>query len=348
MSPVDAALPPPTQWNDVYIRDTFSDSGVTPVTDANVSTSPDIVPFGTQTMTQQQLIDSYPGPAVASEIQAGNLNNIYVRAKNLYSGATGAAIRLYWAPGNLLVQPSAWVNNIVPNTNGFDYASLSAQTQGQIMPGDQPFNFTPTPEMGTHFCFVAMVDTPRNPNPVPAQNFAGWDDFVNWVRNNANVAWRNVDVISTLPVQGYESKLEFENPNDTAQMYACTCTWSGLPSGSILRMWALADQPNQFFGFDTGPITINQASSATTIGADFPAGYGTTIFTQCQFPGSPSTPPPGVSIQTTSSAWVASGSDLHQRFTDLAVSASELNADESVGLNSDGYFVPITSYTAVS
>ncbi|MEO7260619.1 MAG: hypothetical protein ABI047_05095 [Jatrophihabitantaceae bacterium] len=341
-------MPQGSQWSDVYIRDTFTDLGSVPVNDANVSTSPDIIPYGTQTLTQQQLIDTYAGPPVASEIVAANLNNVYVRGRNLYSGATGAAIRLYWAPGNLLVQPSAWAANLVPNTNGFDYASLSAQSPDQIMPGDQPFNFTPTLEMGTHFCFVAMVETSRNPNPVPAQNFTGWDAFVSWVRDNANVAWRNVDVVTKLPTQGYESKLEFENPNETDQMYAFTCTWTGMPIGSIIRMWALADQPNQFFGFDTGAITINQANSSTKVGTIFPAGYATTIFTECQFPGSPTTPPPGVTIQTASSAWVASGSAEHEQFADLAISAAEFGANESVGLTAEGYFVPITSFTAVT
>lgn len=336
------------QYNDVFVRDTLTDSGYTPVTDASVSASPDILPFGNQTMTQQQLINSYPGPVTTSPIIAANLNNIYVRAKNLYAGATGAQLFLYWAPGNLLVQPSVWKNNTVANNNGFNYASLQAQSQNQIMPGDQPFNFVPTPQMGSHFCFVATVATPRNPNPVPSQDFTGWQDFVNWVRNNANVSWRNVDVVKSLPPQGYLASLEFENPNETDQMYGFTCTWTGMPGGSQLRVWALPDQGNNFYGFDTGLLPISQAAGKTTIGGVFPAGYGTTIFTQCQFPGSPTTPPPGVSIQTMSSAWITAGGPEHEQFADLAVAAPDLGAHETVGLTASGYFVPITSFTAVT
>lgn len=340
--------PPPVPYDDLFMRDNFNDSGTVPVWDPNVSQSPDIIPYGTGTLTAVELVDSYPGPAYASSIIANNLNNIYVRAKNLYSGATGGQIQLYWAPGNLLVQPSVWKNQLIMNNNTFPYASLDATSYEQVVPGDQPFTFAVEDSMGSHFCFVATVTTPRSPDPIPATDFPSWQGFVDWVAENPNVAWHNVDVVSTLPAQGYLASLEFENPDSTDQMYGFQCSYGNLPSGSVLRVWALPDAGNKFYGFDTGPVTITDGTGSTLIGGNFPAGYATTVFTQCQFPGQPTTPPKGVSLQTQSMAWVESGGELAAKYAHLVRTEDSLGVElGSVGLGVGGSLVPITAFTMV-
>jgi hypothetical protein len=342
------SAPPPTPYHDLFMRDNFNDSGTVPVWDPNVSQSPDIIPYGTATLTADELVASYAGPAYANSIISGNLNNIYVRAKNLYQGPTGGQVQLYWAPGNLLVQPSVWRNKVIMNNNTFPFASLDAASFGQVVAGDQPFGFQVTPDMGSHFCFVATVTTPHSPDPIPASDFTSWGGFVDWVAENPNVAWHNVDVVNTLPAQGYISSLEFENPDLTDQMYGFQCNYSNLPSGSVLRVWALPDGGNQFYGFDTGPVTITDGTGSRLIGGNFPAGYATTIYTQCQFPGSPTSPPPGVSIQTQSAAWVLSSSDLADKYAHLLRTEDSLGVElASVGLAAGGSLVPITAFTMV-
>lgn len=335
-------------YHDIFMRDNFGDTGTLPVWDPNVSASPDIIPYGTGTLTADQLVASYQGPAYANPVIANNLNNIYVRAKNLYAGATGGQIQLYWAPGNLLVQPSIWKNKLITNNNTFPYASLDATSYGQVVPGDQPFTFGVDASMGSHFCFVATVTTPRIPNPIPATDFSSWQGFVDWVAENPNVAWHNVDVVSTLPAQGYLASLQFENVVLKDQMYGFQCNYSNLPSGSVLRVWAMPDADSQFYGFDTGPVTVTNGTGSTLIGGNFPAGYATTIFTQCQFPGQPTTPPPGVSLQTQSLAWVESSGDLADKYAHLLRTEDSLGVGlGSVGLGVGGSLVPITAFSMV-
>ncbi|MEO6700314.1 MAG: hypothetical protein ABI140_16550 [Jatrophihabitantaceae bacterium] len=338
-----------TPYGDLFIRDNFDDTGTVPVLNPNVSCSPDIIPYGSQTLTADQLVASYDGPAYLGAIDLFNSNNIYVRAKNLYPGATTGQIQLYWAPGNLLVQPSQWRNNMIVNNNTFPYAALSATSTDQVVPGDQPFNFVASKDSGAHFCFVATVTTPHTPDPIPATDFTSWDGFVDWVAQNPSVAWHNVDVVSSLPAQGYLASLAFENPDNADQMYAFQCTYSNLPAGSILRVWALPDAGSQFFGFDTGPLTITDTNGSKLVGGNFPAGYATTIFTQCQFPGAPAEPPPGVSLQTQSMAWVPATSDHAQKYAHLVQSEQSLGVQfDSVGVPAGGNLVPITAFTMMS
>ena len=77
-----------TLYNDLFLRDNFGDTGQQPTPDSYVSASPDIIPFGQGTMTNAQLINNYGPPLINVPVQNSQVNNIYVRAKNNYAGAT--------------------------------------------------------------------------------------------------------------------------------------------------------------------------------------------------------------------------------------------------------------------
>lgn len=337
-------------YNDLFLRDNFGDTGQQPTLDAYVSASPDIIPYGQGTLTTQQLIASYGPPLVNVPVQNNQVNNIYVRAKSNYSGSTQGTIRLYYAPGNLLVNVSRWRNQAIPNNNGTMAANVSATQQNQIAPGDQPFHFTPELSLGTHFCFVAFIATQLNPNTLPASDFTTWQQFVNWVRNNAWVAWHNVDVVNTLPPNGYLANLAFMNITGSTQLYAFQSNYTNMPVGSILRLYALPNPGAGFTGFDSGPTVINNTNGQIAQGCMFPAGYDTTIFTTCQFPGSPVTPPPNVTIETESLGYLPDSSAADsQPFSAFWTTHEALGlAPQALGLSTaNGRFVPITSFNAL-
>lgn len=336
-------------YQDLFMRDNFGDSGVQPVADAYISASPDILPYGEGTLTQQQLINNYGPPLVNVPINAHRINNIYVRAKNNYNGATSGQIFLYAAPPNLLLQPSVWRNNLIPNANGNNYAVVSATTQGQIAPGDQPFYLTPSSPLGTHFCLLGRVSTQMNPNPLPTQNFGVWNDFVKWIRSNANVAWHNVDVVTTMPAEGYQNVLGFQNVNNSTAFYGFRTIYTNMPPGSQLRLYSLANPSASYTGFDTGLQTINNGSGSIGAGAVFPAQYQTSIFTTCIFPGAPPTPPPNVTIETESLGYQESLTDAeYAAYKTFMLTPEELGVDmEAFSLSGSGSFVQITSFNTL-
>ncbi len=329
-------------YPDLFVRDTWNDTGIEPVTDAAVSASPDIIPYAKSTLTAAELISSYSsGTLLDKGVLAGRLNNIYVRARNNAPGAASEKLYLYYTTGNLLVQPSVWKQNKAQNGNGMDHANLSATTNLQIVAGDQPFFFTPASSLGTHFCFVACVDH-NGVSPVPTANFTSWQKFVDWVRDHANVAWHNVDVSSTLPAEGFKQALTFNSVDTSPTYHGFTTTYRNLPTGAVLRLYALANPSVNFSGFDTTvTIASGQGTGEIGQGAVFPAAYSTTIFTTCVFPG---TPPTNFVIETTSLGYVPSAEiEAHRRFRPIMRASVPF---EVTGVESGGVFVPITSYTS--
>ena len=335
-----------TTYPDLFMRDNFGDTGIEPVVDSYVTASPDIIPNGQGTLSQQQLIDNYGPPLINVPMQLYQNNNIYVRATNNYNGATTGKIYLYYSVSNLLVNVSNWRNNLIPNNNGQLYANVSAQNLGQVAPGDQPFTFNPPEALGSHFCFVACVSTNMNPNPLPASDFTEWQGFVDWVRNNAWVAWHNVEVVNTLPAQGYFGPpIAFQNidqgPDNT--FYGFNCVYKNIPVGSIIRMYALLG--TNFTGFDQ-TTTTTQANGSFGGGCDFPPQYETTLFVTCEFPGNPVTPPPDMTAEIQSLGYQTSmSSPENQKYRSFSYTPEQLGIDAAEhGLELDSGFVQICSY----
>jgi len=330
-------------FNDLFVRDTWEDDGTEPVPSSYVSASPDIIPYADQTITAAQLISTYSsGSLLDKGVIAGRLNNVYVRSKNNAPGATTGQLYLYYATGNLLVQPSVWKQNQITNGNGSKYANLSATTHLQVVAGDQPFYFTPPSSLGTHFCFLAAVEKQGRPSPIPASNFTSWQAFVDWVRDHANVSWHNVDVVSNVPPQGWRDALRFDSVDTTPTYHGFTTTYRNLPAGAVLRLYCLPNASAGFSGFDTNNITIPTGGGTGEIGqgAVFPAGYSTTIFTTCVYPGPV---PPLAVIQTTSLGYVPQRLlSAHERFRPLMRTSVPFKVE---GVEAGGTFVKITSVT---
>ncbi|HEX8225462.1 MAG TPA: hypothetical protein VF605_16735 [Allosphingosinicella sp.] len=278
-------------YRDLFMRDTFSDSGIVPVTDSSVCASPDIMPYGGSQLDTATA--SYGPPLINLPLDNNNVNNIYVRVKNNGAMPGSGQVYLHYTDATLLTNVSSWGQNLMQNFNGNDYASIDNLAPGATAFGDEPFAWNPQAQPNQHFCLIARVVTDANPNPLPG-NFSSWQDFVTWVRNNANVAWHNVQIVNTLPAQGYENSLVFQNVGTEASFFTFTATYSGLPVGSVLRLWALPG--TGFPGFDTGPTPITEGSGTLPATGEFPAGYETLVFVTCVFPGGPTTPPPAASI----------------------------------------------------
>jgi hypothetical protein len=130
--------------------------------------------------------------SLGAEVEAGQDNAVYVRMRNRgASDANGVRATVYWSPVSTLVTPNLW--NLI----------------GTAAPLDVPTGNTlvVTPELtwpkaaipGTgHYCFVAVLDHPQDPAP-PVPGPTDWSGFLDIIRNNNNVTWRNFNVVDVLP-----------------------------------------------------------------------------------------------------------------------------------------------------
>ena len=61
---------------------------------------------------------------------------------------------------------------------------------------------TNLPPATGHYCFIATVNHPADPQPVdpsdPIDPAVAWSNFLSYIRNNNNVTWRNFDVVTAI------------------------------------------------------------------------------------------------------------------------------------------------------
>ena len=184
---------------DVYLRDAVGDTGAVPST-GTVSTSPDVIvrpaavadptaSFGEGSGTEND-------DTLGSEVKHGVDNFVYVRMRNRgMAAATATTATVYWSEVATLVTPDMW--HLIGQTAPIDVPTGDTlAVSGQLVwPSAQ------LPVLGDHACFVAILDQAQDPAPpIPAAGPSfDWNAFVNFVRDQNNVTWRNFNVLDVVP-----------------------------------------------------------------------------------------------------------------------------------------------------
>jgi serine protease len=186
---------------DLYMRDYVGDVGNP--TAGVVSQSPDIIVKQARVTNPQATYGAGSGtendPALSDDVETGQDNFVYVRLLDRGgSDATNVSVDVYWSPPATLVSPVLWnfigsvavgsvpTGNILTVSDAITWPSASIPTQG-------------------HYCFVAIAGNAQDPQPVSMRNskpdiaFNSFDEYVEFIENNNNVAWRNFNVVTAPP-----------------------------------------------------------------------------------------------------------------------------------------------------
>jgi hypothetical protein len=239
-------------YDDLFIRDSLSDTGQIPSGSASASYSPDVIVWGNETLPNPEtyLVQNY-NTTWYKNVVARETNYIYCRAKNLYTLPQTGSLYLYYAPGGVMSNIGVWRNNqLTTAIPGQDYLKLDARRPGEVVVGDTAFQWAP--ERAGHYCFIAQITTARNPNPLP-QSFSSTETYVKWVLDNPAVAWRNTTVVDNASPPQYQQDYGFQNLDDFEREYIFRMTSENLPVESTMSMVcsALAPRP---------PIDIEQTT----------------------------------------------------------------------------------------
>jgi len=182
---------------DLYLRDYVGDSGNP--TSGTVSQSPDIIVRQAAVATPQTAFGAGSGtendPGLSDLVDTGHDNFVYVRVLNRGgSDATTVSVDVYWSPPSTLVTPNLW--------NFIGTASLPSVPTGNVLTVSDavvwPSAGIPAPG---HYCFVGVAGNAQDPKPSLA-TFLTFDQYVTFVENNNNIAWRNFDVVPGPPSPG--------------------------------------------------------------------------------------------------------------------------------------------------
>lgn len=185
--------PFPAQLPALYIRHNTSDNGTSHL--PPLSNSPDII-YKNAPVTNPQATFSTPASLGSdsnsdSSILAGQTNYLYLRVWNRgASNAENVFATVYYSVPASLVTPSMW------NELGVSYfpqvpdgSTVEVTTIGIPWPADQ------IPAAG-HYCFVATVGNNYQPatDPTTLATFASFQDYVNYIAANNNIAWHNFNI----------------------------------------------------------------------------------------------------------------------------------------------------------
>ena len=215
---------------DLYLRDYVGDDGNP--TNGYISQSPDIIVRISEVMAPQT--DFGPGSGTENDaglsdtVETGHDNYVYVRLLNRGGlPATNVSVDVYWSPPSTLVTPNLW--------NKIGEATLAAVPVNVLTISDTiVWAEADIPAPG-HYCLVAVAGNAADPKPDPTA-FTTWDNYVTYVENNNNVAWRNFDVIEGPPSAGpppgfYVRKFIIPGAFDTSRRFELEAI-GRLPEGS--------------------------------------------------------------------------------------------------------------------
>jgi subtilisin family serine protease len=186
---------------DLYIKDSQTDIGVQPNTTTQYMwTSDDI---WVRNYADNGLVHENPDYSAN-----GNPNYVRVRVKNKScANSTGTEqLKLYWAKASTaLGYPNPWMGGIAHPTTGANMGNpigtinIPAIQAGQEVILTIPWLVPNPADYGTdgdqwHFCLLARIEATSDPMTFPETG-----DLNANVRNNNNIAWKNVTVVDVLP-----------------------------------------------------------------------------------------------------------------------------------------------------
>lgn len=222
------------QYDDLYVRDNLKDTGTYPTKGENYL-SPDIIPYQDEALSWAQAKDTY-SKDISKSIIGNRANNVYVRAKNLYSSSETGQVDLFRADASLFLTPNTWIQ--VATASGSYTANLvyengarSTPTQG-IAICNSAFIIDKMTE--NHPCLITVVNTPRHKVDIPPR-FASNSAFEQWVRDNPAVAHRNICYY-----KGDNTKINqtmaFGNLNDQPEYFIFRVEGKGFDMGTKIRI----------------------------------------------------------------------------------------------------------------
>lgn len=275
-----------TKYNDLFVRDSLSDSGDIPYVGNVVYQCPDILPAGLTPIDNPAVYytNNY-SQFIGSDIVFGRYNYIYIRVKNLASQPVSGQVNLYYIPSNIFSLPRQWVNNRIPNINGTYTGTFNtAIAPNGIGVIDAPFYWNPpTMPSGYHYCLTAQIITAQHPNPIPIND--NIFDYEQWIRSNGGAAFRNINITNPSGQSVTQWVLDMANPEPQPNLFIITATCTNCPAGSVLTLVSPSPGPNPPLNDSE---TINSNYQIVTAATNLPANFDAQIIATYT-PSGPST-----------------------------------------------------------
>lgn len=270
------------RYDDINVRDSLADNGERPSPNPDEwSLSPDIIPFGQDTLTQDQLRETWKKD-IGKNLLKARPNNIYVRGFNYGGGAQEGKVYLYYTPMTLMTHPSRWLPVIK------DPITIRADADNSIALCSGPIGWTP-PNDHEHYCLIARVVTGKHPNHLPDKNMPA-DEYIKWIKMNPAVCQRNIVIeAGDAPKRGHRLEALVINPDAKVREIFLSADFHRIPKGSEVTLTCKELEINRSKKIDKEADSL---AEKTEIGGNFTAR----LLVTCRLPPESKLFPPGASI----------------------------------------------------
>lgn len=175
---------------DLYVRDNLADNGAEPYPGAYLYASPDIINRKSSSANPAADFGDLNDDSLWQNVEFGQPNSIYIRVQNRGVANGDATINVYFSAASTFGTPASWIH-------------IGTLTEVGITPGSLriagPLTFPKAliPSPG-HYCMIAVLSDALDPPPDHTL-IASVSDYVSFVRNTNNIAYRNMNVENLLP-----------------------------------------------------------------------------------------------------------------------------------------------------
>lgn len=175
---------------DIFVRDNVADTGTEPYPGTYLWASPDIINRTAVSASPTTDFANLSDDSLWQNVEFGQNNYVYVRLQNRGAHNGDVTINIYFIPMSSFGSPAGWIH--------IGTLSETAITPGSLrISGPLTFPAALIPALG-HYCMIAVVSDALD--PAPNHNLiTSVSDYINFVRNTNNIAYRNMDVVDLIP-----------------------------------------------------------------------------------------------------------------------------------------------------
>lgn len=214
----------------IFIRDSLGDTGKEPST-GSLSASPDIITRKSPVASHEITLGNISVDPGSDKVEIGNDNYLYVRVHNLGGQPTDATVRLYYAPLTTSCSPALW--QFIDEVDILNIPGGGFKVSDAII-----WPHVPDPGTSNHFCIIAVCGSSTDPFP-DTSIIDSAADFIKFMRNSNNIAYRNVTFEDILPDGWAEIPFVLQSFPGKMERYDLVLDGSKLPEGSRveLKIW---------------------------------------------------------------------------------------------------------------
>ncbi|HET7541060.1 MAG TPA: M4 family metallopeptidase [Polyangiaceae bacterium] len=175
---------------DIYVRDNLADDGTEPYGGTYLYASPDIINRTSAVSSPTTEFADLSDDSLWENVEFGQANYVYVRLQNRGPQSGDATINVYFSAASTFGTPASWIHVGTLNETGIAPGALRIS-------GPLTFPAALIPSPG-HYCMITVVSSVLDPAPDHTL-IASVSDYLSFVRNTNNIAYRNMDVVDAVP-----------------------------------------------------------------------------------------------------------------------------------------------------